>query len=93
MEVRVSNCPSKYFPALQSFCSSLSVVLLSYDSRSTLILRLDCRKKMEGIFVLPIFSHYVLDVWVVVSFGDFLCKKLQDTFSKYMRLISDVFNI
>ena len=37
--------PSKFFLALQSFCCPLSVVLLSYDSKSTLI-RLDCRKKI-----------------------------------------------
>ena len=31
--------PSKFFSALQSYCSRLSIVLLSYDSRSTLIRR------------------------------------------------------
>ena len=31
--------PSKFFSALQSYCFRLSVVLLSYDSRSTLIRR------------------------------------------------------
>ena len=36
--------PSKFFSALQSYCSCLSVGLLSYDSRSTLI-RPDRRKK------------------------------------------------
>ena len=36
--------PSKFFSALKSNCSRLSVVLLSYDSRSTLF-RLDRRKK------------------------------------------------
>ena len=36
--------PSKFFSALQSHCSRLSVILLSYDSRSTLV-RLDRRKK------------------------------------------------
>ena len=36
--------PSKFFSALQSYCSRLSVVLLSCDSRSTLI-RLNRRKK------------------------------------------------
>ena len=37
--------PSKFFLALQSFFICLSVVLLSYDSRSTLI-RLDRRKNL-----------------------------------------------
>ena len=36
--------PSKFFSALQSYCPCLSVILLSYDGRSTLI-RLDRRKK------------------------------------------------
>ena len=36
--------PFKFFSALQSFCCRLSVVLLSYHSRSTLIQR-DRRKK------------------------------------------------
>ena len=36
--------PVQIFPPIQSFCCRLSVVLLSYDSRSAL-LRLDRRKK------------------------------------------------
>ena len=39
--------PIKFLSAIQSYCSCLSVVLLSYDSRSTL-LRLDRRKNMDG---------------------------------------------
>ena len=37
--------PSKFFSAIQSYCSRLPVSLLSYDSRSNL-LRLDRRKKI-----------------------------------------------
>ena len=33
----LTSSPSKFFSSLQSFCCHLSVVLLSYDSRSTLI--------------------------------------------------------
>ena len=40
-----SHHPSKFFSALQSFCCRLSVVLLSCDSRSTLIRR-DRTKKI-----------------------------------------------
>ena len=32
-----SALPVQYFKAIQSYCSCLSVVLLSYDSRSTLV--------------------------------------------------------
>ena len=39
--------PSSFFPALQWYCSCLSVSLLSYDSRSILI-RLDRRKNLDG---------------------------------------------
>ena len=52
-----------FFPALLSYCSRLSVVLLSYDSRSTLI-RLDRRQKFgrvattRGISSLP--AHCLL---------------------------------
>ena len=38
---------SNFFQVTHSYCSHLSVGLLSYDSRSTLI-RLDCRKNMTG---------------------------------------------
>ena len=41
---RQSN-PSKFFFVLQSFCCRLSVVLLSYDSRSTLIWLNQSKKK------------------------------------------------
>ena len=44
----VNENPSKFFSALQMYCSHLSGVLLSYDSRSTLI-RLDRRKNWTGI--------------------------------------------
>ena len=37
--------PSKFLSALQSYCPRLSVILLSYDSRSTPI-RLDRRNKI-----------------------------------------------
>ena len=40
--------PSKIFSAIQSFCSRLSIGLLSYDSRSTPI-RLDHRKKFGRV--------------------------------------------
>ena len=40
--------PSKFFPAIQSYCSCLSVVLHLNDSRSTL-LRLDLRKKFGRV--------------------------------------------
>ena len=43
-----SDYPSKFFLALQSFCSRLSVVLLSCDSRSTLIRR-DRTKKFGRV--------------------------------------------
>ena len=41
----VAIYPSKFFLTLQSFCCRLSVVLLSYDSRSALI-RLDRRNNL-----------------------------------------------
>ena len=40
--------PSKFFSAFQWYCSRLSVVLLSYDSRLTLI-RLDCWKNWSSL--------------------------------------------
>ena len=40
----INSYPSKFFSALQSYCPRISVALLSYDSRST-ILRLDRRNK------------------------------------------------
>ena len=40
--------PSKFFLALQSFCCRLSIVLLSYDIKSTLM-RLDRRKKIGRV--------------------------------------------
>ena len=45
VEEKISPSPSKFFSALQPYCSCLSVVFLSYDSRSTLI-QLDRRKKL-----------------------------------------------
>ena len=51
------NRPSKFFLALQSFCCRLSVVLLSYDSRSTLI-RLDRTKKL--VERLGTYNHFLL---------------------------------
>ena len=44
--VQALSLPSNFFPAIQSYCSHLPVVLLSYDSRSTLF-QLDHRKKIE----------------------------------------------
>ena len=43
------DSPSKFFLALQSYCPRLSVVLLSYDSRSTLI-RQDRTEKFGRVF-------------------------------------------
>ena len=43
--------PSKFFSALQSYCPRLSVALLSYDSKLTLIVRPDCRKKFGRVWV------------------------------------------
>ena len=47
--------PSKFFSALRSYCSRLSVGMLSYDSRSTLI-RLDHRKKIGRV---PVSKYHV----------------------------------
>ena len=42
--------PSKFFSALQSYCSIISVVLLSYNSRSTLIW-LDRKIKFGRVYI------------------------------------------
>ena len=44
IERKKLNYVTKFFPTIQSHCSRLSAVFLSYNSRST-ILQLDCRKK------------------------------------------------
>ena len=44
----IVDVPSKFFSTVQSYCPRLSVVLLSYDSRSTLI-RLDRRKNLVEV--------------------------------------------
>ena len=49
--------PSKFFSSLQSYCPHLSVVLLSYDGRSTLI-RLD-RTKFFGRVVYYLYNKLV----------------------------------
>ena len=54
--VAFPNFPSKFFLALQSFCCRLLVVLLSYDSRSTLT-QLDRTKKFGRVLkknIIPI---------------------------------------
>ena len=42
--------PVQFFSAIQSYCSRLSVVLLSYDRR-LILLRLNCRKKSRRVSV------------------------------------------
>ena len=49
--------PSKFFSPLESYCSRLSVGLLSYDSRLTLI-RLDRRKKWSRSSVIYYLTHF-----------------------------------
>ena len=51
--------PSKLFSALHTYCSRISVVLLSYNSRSTLI-RLDCKKIGRAVGVLLCDSRSIL---------------------------------
>ena len=51
---QTTPCPSKFFSGLQSFCCRLFVVLLSYDSRSTLIRR-DCTKKIGRVLKMTSF--------------------------------------
>ena len=41
--IKYTKIPFKFFSALQSYCPRFSVILLSYNSRSTLI-RMDCKK-------------------------------------------------
>ena len=58
-KIYVVSHPSKFFSVLQSYCFRLSVVFLSYDSRSTLI-RLDRRKEFGRATQ---HSSYVYDSW------------------------------
>ena len=44
----IQDYPSKFFSALQSYCSRLSIVFLSCDSKLTLI-QLDLRKKFGRV--------------------------------------------
>ena len=54
--------PSKFFLALQSFCCRVLVVLLSYDSRSTLI-RIDRTKKFARAPILC--PPFAFTAWIL----------------------------
>ena len=55
---RIALVPSKFFLALHSFCCRLSVILLSYDSRSTIIpVQLDRRKKIWSSLSVCLLSY------------------------------------
>ena len=55
----MTTFPSKFFSPLQSYCPRLSVVLLSYDSRSTLIRR-DGKEKFGRVRVFFSVSFYCI---------------------------------
>ena len=52
-DVQTATVPSKFFSALESYCSSLLVGLLSYNCRRSTLLRLDRWKKFGRAILLP----------------------------------------